>query len=245
MPLYYLMYIWLLFSSKIEVTKIARTNRLITEAEQSYTSGQYVLALVKYRYLTNSMQIRDSRILLNLAHCYFLNNDHYQAQKYYEQVRNSSSTTISSVAFQQLGVIALENKEYKKALDYFRQSLAVDPGNEHSRYNFELVARMLPATEAADEEKKQDKQSEAEQAPPPPENENKIRQSETQADDGPDEKESETQQQQEIKRKLRRINLSEEKAKMLLDAMKNSEIQYIQQQKKQASKEASKNQPDW
>jgi Ca-activated chloride channel homolog len=245
MPLYYLIYLWLLFSSKIEVTKITRANRLITEAEESFKNGQYVLALVKYRYLTNSMQIRDSRVLLNLAHCYFLNNDHYQAQKYYGQLQASSSTSISSVAFQQLGVIAFENKAYKQALDYFRQSLSADPGNESSRYNYELVARLLPAGGKTGEEKKQDNKPEEEQAPPPPEHENQIGQSGAQADNSKGGQDTQTQQQQEIERKLRQINLSEEKAKMILDAMKNSEIQYIQQRRKQASGQEAKNLPDW
>lgn len=244
MPLYYLIYVWLLLSSKVEVTKIARANRLITEAEASFKSGQYVLALIKYRYLINSMQLRDSHIQLNLAHCYYLNQDKNQAQKYYQDLVKSNSTTISSVSSQQLGVIAFENKQYKKALDYFRQSLSADPGNEASRYNYELVAQFLQATEVAEEEK-QDKPTKQEQAPPPPEEENQGSQPEAPTADGQDQKDAQTRQQQEIQRKLKQINLSEEKAKMILDAMKNSEIQYIQQQKKQASGEESKNLPDW
>jgi hypothetical protein len=46
--------------------KITRANRLIAEAEDAYLNGHYVLALVKYRYLVNSLQLRNNDILLNL-----------------------------------------------------------------------------------------------------------------------------------------------------------------------------------
>ncbi len=45
--------------------------------------------------------------------------------------------------------------------------------------------------------------------------------------------------------KLEEMNLSEEKAKMILEAMRNSEVQYLQQMKKKATKKADSKKPDW
>lgn len=45
--------------------------------------------------------------------------------------------------------------------------------------------------------------------------------------------------------KLEELNLTEEKAKMILEAMKNNEIQYIQQNKRKATKKPDSNKPDW
>jgi len=45
--------------------------------------------------------------------------------------------------------------------------------------------------------------------------------------------------------RLKRANLSPEKAKLLLDAMRNSELQYIQQLPKKATKKPKKGAPDW
>ena len=39
--------------------------------------------------------------------------------------------------------------------------------------------------------------------------------------------------------------MSEEKAKMILEAMKNQEIQYLQQNKRKATKQRDKTKPDW
>lgn len=52
-------------------------------------------------------------------------------------------------------------------------------------------------------------------------------------------------QNMSTKQKLEQMNISEEKAKMILDAMKNNEIQFIQQQKRKATKSQDSGKPDW
>ena len=45
--------------------------------------------------------------------------------------------------------------------------------------------------------------------------------------------------------KLEELNLTEEKARMILEAMKNNEIQYIQQNRRKPTKRPDSNKPDW
>ena len=45
--------------------------------------------------------------------------------------------------------------------------------------------------------------------------------------------------------KLEELNLTEEKARMILEAMKNNEIQYIQQNKRKPTKKPDSDKPDW
>jgi hypothetical protein len=45
--------------------------------------------------------------------------------------------------------------------------------------------------------------------------------------------------------KLQQMKISEEKARMILEAMKNQEKQYLQQQKRKASQSRDRNKPDW
>ena len=45
--------------------------------------------------------------------------------------------------------------------------------------------------------------------------------------------------------KLKDMKMSEDKAKMVLEAMKNQEVQYLQQNKRKATKPKSKGKPDW
>jgi len=48
-----------------------------------------------------------------------------------------------------------------------------------------------------------------------------------------------------VSEKLQQMEMSEEKAKMILEAMKNQEIQYLQQNKRKATKPKDKGKPDW
>jgi hypothetical protein len=49
----------------------------------------------------------------------------------------------------------------------------------------------------------------------------------------------------QLSEKLQQMKISEDKAKMILEAMKNQEIQYLQQNKRKASKPRDSSKPDW
>ncbi len=49
----------------------------------------------------------------------------------------------------------------------------------------------------------------------------------------------------QISEKLQQMKISEDKAKMILEAMKNQEIQYLQQNKRKATKPRDSSKPDW
>ena len=44
---------------------------------------------------------------------------------------------------------------------------------------------------------------------------------------------------------MEELKISEEKARMILEAMKNSEVQYIQQNQRKATKRPDSGKPDW
>jgi Ca-activated chloride channel homolog len=48
-----------------------------------------------------------------------------------------------------------------------------------------------------------------------------------------------------VSEKLKDMKMSEDKARMVLEAMKNQEVQYLQQNKRKATKPRSKGKPDW
>ncbi len=104
--------------------------------------------------------------------------------------------------------------------------------------------------ENQDQENQDGEQSEEEQ-------ENQEQESEEDGEQSDEEKEQESQegeeqdesdeqnQQQSTQEKLEEMNITEDKARMILEAMKNNEIQYIQQQKRKATKPQDTGKPDW
>ena len=57
--------------------------------------------------------------------------------------------------------------------------------------------------------------------------------------------EEEKDPMEKLMEKLKEMNIPLEKAQMILEAMRNNEIQYVQQKKKKASKRKDKSKPDW
>jgi Ca-activated chloride channel homolog len=95
----------------------------------------------------------------------------------------------------------------------------------------------------ADEKKEQEQKEAADQQEKKPEEEAKDAES---AQNEEEEKADENEQRnQDIEQKLQEMNISPEKAEMILEAMKNGEIQYIQQQKRKPTEKPDKGKPDW
>jgi hypothetical protein len=60
-----------------------------------------------------------------------------------------------------------------------------------------------------------------------------------------DNKNEKSENAPQLSQKLQQMKMSEEKAKMILEAMKNQEIQYLQQNKRKATKPRDSGKPDW
>ena len=107
--------------------------------------------------------------------------------------------------------------------------------------------------EKKDQEKKdQEKKDQEKKDQQDQENKEKEEQDKKDKDKNEQQKEQEEQDQKDkkdippsVSEKLKEMEMSEEKAKMILEAMKNQEIQYLQQNKRKATKPKDKGKPDW
>jgi len=66
-----------------------------------------------------------------------------------------------------------------------------------------------------------------------------------QQEESEEQKENEEQQSKSLSEKLEEMKISEDMAKMILEALRNNEVQYIQQQKRRPTKKADGTKPDW
>lgn len=269
---------------------IARINAMKKEAKEAYNNGDYEAALKHYELLSDSLSVDDDNILLNLANSYFKVQDTTKAINNYSRLTASSDKIVRSVAHQQLGIIKNREKQFEEALSHFKESLKADPLNEDSRYNYELLKKVLEEQEKQEQEnqdqnkdqnkdeqdeqnkeeqenKDQDKENQEqenqenkdgqekdqeEQEGDKKEEENKEGKPEDQEEKEAEEKEGEQKEGEEeeskepsFSDKLKEMNISEDKARMILEAMKNNEIQYYQQNKRKAKKKKDSSKPDW
>lgn len=110
-----------------------------------------------------------------------------------------------------------------------------------------------------DQEKKDQEKKEQQDKKDPKDQKNKEQQDKEKKEKEQKEKEQKEKEQQEkdeknkdkkdippsVKDKLKDMQMSEDKAKMILEAMKNQEVQYLQQNKRKATKPKDKSKPDW
>ena len=252
-----------------DLNRIATINRLKQEARRAFENRDYEGAIGRYRTLTDSLGQREDPLLLNLAHACFMVSDTANASYYYQQAAASDDTGIRSVANNQLGLLEQQRNRPDIALEHFKQAMRSNPGNEEARYNYELLKKLMDEQqqEAEDNQDQKDQQDQQQQQQQQKQEEDQKKQDQQ---DG--EQDKSQQQQQEQKEKpssdpeqqdtdeegkkmerppesrreiLQELNMTEERARMILEAMRNSEIQYIQQQRRQPTKRTESGKPDW
>ena len=204
---------------------ISKINEIKKEAKKNFSEKKYDQAIDKYKYLIDSMNLNDDNVMLNLSHSYLLNGDTLNAIDGYNSLTESKKGNIKSIAYQQLGVISDKYQKLKESSELFKNSIKSNPENVESKYNYELVMKKIKEQENKENKEQQNQ-------------ENKEQQNQ-------ENKENKEQQNQTIEEKLKEINISKEKAEMILEALKNNEIQYLQQLKRKTSKKVDKSKPDW
>ncbi len=135
---------------KINVTK--------AQAESAYKKGDYKLAISKYRYLIDSLDVNEAEINLNLAHSYYLEKDSAQAKNTYASISESDNGRVKSKANQQLGIMANQSGKTDEALSYFKNAIKADPANGDARYNYEMLKRKVEEEKKKKQQQQQKKQ---------------------------------------------------------------------------------------
>jgi Ca-activated chloride channel family protein len=230
--------------SKFDVHSIARINKLSQEAEQAYQNKSYEQAYLLYSKLTDTLRYSTSSIHLNKALSAFMAGKWKESQTAYQQVLKGKDKKHKSIAYQQLGLLSLKDNKKEEALEQFKNALLNDPRNEQARYDYELALKQKQQQQKQDKSSKQDKKEDKKEEQKKEQQQQKEEQKEQEQQASEQENEEEKQSQAR-KEQFEKIKISEEKAKMLLEAMKNNEKQYLQQMKKKPKKPTNKNQKGW
>jgi len=143
----------------IDIDKIAVVNKLKKEAEAAYANAEFNEAISTLRTLTDSLGVSEDPVYLNLANAYFQSSDTTNALQYYSRVVGSENDELSSVAYQQIGVVLQQQNKLQEALNSFKLALKANPENEDARYNYEMLKQML-------DQQQQDQQNENEDIEP-------------------------------------------------------------------------------
>ena len=210
--IYLFIALWLWWEEPLLLNQISLNNQARQEAEAAYKAGDYARALNRYAYLSRLTTTIDPAVRLNLGHTYFHLGRYSKAKPQYENLLRSDRPDLRTVAATQLGVIACLRRDSATALSLFRQALLEDPNNEPARYNFELVKQRYSEKLPAPNPRTKSSAKQPQQVnKPKPMGGQLVERSERQDD---------------LLRRFRQLNLTEEQALQLLNAMQADDLPY-------------------
>ena len=138
---FFLVFTQQLFAGDFDPLKTTKANKAKEQASEAYVAQKYDVAIGRYKYLLDTLKIKNEKVLLNLAHCYMRKADYTNAQNTYTDATKAGDPKIRSLAFQQLGILQSEKKNKEEALNCFKEALKNDPSNAQARYNYELLKK--------------------------------------------------------------------------------------------------------
>ncbi len=252
---------------------IFQTNSAKKKATNLYQEKNYKEAVSELLYMNNVWKLEEPTVTLNLAHAYFEQQDTSaisSALTYYSQAVNSKNDKVRSIANLQVGILKAKRagskktkpkdkkKIYEDALVNFKNSLRADQHNQEARFDYELLKRLLEIEIQKQEQEQKDKSEDEKQKEEQEQKEEDQQKSEEnqEGEEGQENKEQDqskeeqdaqkqAQQQQSAADKLKDMDISKEKAEQILDAMRQNEAQYLQQQQRKGKKPRKTGKPDW
>jgi tetratricopeptide (TPR) repeat protein len=144
----------------IDPSRIAKVNSAKTEARKAYMDGDYKKAVSVYTYLTDSLDVREDEVMVNLANAYFQVKDTANAISAYQSLTASPKSHIRSKAQQQLGILHHRQGKLEEALANFKEAIKADNANVDAKYNYEMLKKKLDEEKKKQEEKDRNKPKE-------------------------------------------------------------------------------------
>ena len=136
-----------------------------------------------------------------------------------------------------------KKKEEEKKNDQKQQNQ--DKKDEEKKDNKKEDQKKNPNDKDNKDQKDQKDQENKEQKKDSKENGEKKEDKDQKSKENDQKSEKEQETPSSLKQKLEQMNMSEQKANMILDALKNQEIQYLQQNKRKATQSKDNSKPDW
>ncbi|MPR36352.1 hypothetical protein [Salmonirosea aquatica] len=194
---------------------ISQANRHKTEAETAFLNKDFRQAAHLYEQITNGSLFAEPASRLYLAHSYFYLDSLDKARSQYKLLVNVQDDEVASKANTQLAVLStMRDRDTLEALNYLKVALRQSPDNRKARYNYELLKKTFSGRASSPDTPPVEQPA---PTPAPPVAPSAQRELEL------------AQEREEMLQNLRRLHMSEDQARSILDAMKTNEAQYIYQ----------------
>lgn len=129
------------------------TYRLVRQGNRAFQAQDYKAAEKCYLKALQS-EPRNARARFNLADTYLSQENPQEALKHYaEAAKQEPNKLVRAMSYHNMGYVHHKQKQYDKAIDYYKEALRLNPADEDTRYNLAL----------AQKQKKEQKQNQQQQ----------------------------------------------------------------------------------
>lgn len=230
---------------------------LLNLANSQYYLQDSINSLSNYKQLTSSTDATiSSNAYAQLGEIAFEKEQYEPALQHYKQaLKKNPGNTDARYNYELLKKLIEEqkqqeqqdqqNQENQEQQDQQNQDQQNQEEQDQQKQDQEQQQQDQEQQQQDQEGEEQENEQQEQQEQEDKEGEEKEEQENQQNPEEGEEQKEEQQPQPSPEDKLKELNISEEKAKMILEAMKNNEIQYIQQNKRKAKKKKDPDKPDW
>jgi Ca-activated chloride channel family protein len=195
-----------------------KENTLLRQGNRQYEQGKYSEAEKDYR---RALELNQGSVKgqFNLGTAVYQGKNYGESTRIYENLAGGKHDAATQAKiWHNLGNSLMEEKQYEKSINAYKNALLNNPSDADSKYNLEYARMMLRKQQQQQQQQNQDKQKDDQQ-----------KQDQQKQDE---QKQDEQKQQQPQDQK----KLSKEDAERMLEALKNEEKKTMDKVKKQKAK---------
>ncbi|MEX0997056.1 MAG: tetratricopeptide repeat protein [Flavobacteriaceae bacterium] len=132
------------FSQTKEQEVLAKENQeLLSKAQKNIEEGDFASAEAKYRKVIGS-DPKNTEAKYNLGNLYYRMGKNKEAQKRYIQaIETAQSKSDKHKMYHNLGNVFMNEKQYRPAVEAYKNALRNNPTDDETRYNLALAKKML------------------------------------------------------------------------------------------------------
>ena len=194
---------------------ILKGNRAKIEAQTAFRNKNYQAAIVSYEAVINASLFVEPEARLNLAHAYFMAKQEKKALKLYDRLGKLKNKTLASEAETQIGNVYIQRKDTALALNSFKKALLLDEENKIARFNYEVLKNEFSGEETQIQKEIAQNKSKSESIQKETMNVAQVQ----------------TEQKKNVLKRLKTMKMTEEQAIALLEAIRTTETDYLQNRK--------------
>lgn len=141
----------------LQLGKSPSEPNLLVNAIEAYEAGNFIESLHNLKSSFQLFPSEQDKIMYNLAQVYIQLDSAQLAMSHFKEVLSSSDSSLVSLAYNQIGLLEIKEDRSEAALVAFKFALEYNPYSEDARHNFELLSLSLKQHEReADNQRDED-----------------------------------------------------------------------------------------